>query len=173
MNNNFKKFVDKLKRKERLYRTKVELKEHPIKGMGLFARDKFKKGDIIAYYKVTVYDADKYISPTHNVYTFHIYRKNGAYIKKYIGDIDKSSFPNPVNGISFLGPFANEPSVGETSNAEVDLNLDENYSDRRWLRAGDTVIYNVIAIKTIKKGDEILWYYGDDYLRNYEVNEKN
>lgn len=150
---------------------KVALKKHSVKGMGLFALQPIKKGEIIAYYKVTIHEHGKYKSPTNNVYTFNIYRKSGTDIKKYIGDIDNNSFPKEIDGVSFLAPFANEPSIGEKSNAEIDLDLDENYKNRRFVKAGENMIYKLVAIKNIKKGEEILWYYGDQYIRNYKVSK--
>ena len=33
-------------------------------------------------------------------------------------------------------------------------------------------IYKLVAIRHIKPGDEILWYYGPDYNRDYEVSKK-
>ena len=162
--------INKVKKQNK--NKKVILKKHSIKGMGLFALQSIKKGELIAYYKVTIHEYQKYKSPTNNVYTFNIYRKNETDIKKYIGDIDNNSFPNiNITDISFLAPFANEPSIGEKSNAEVDLDLDENYKNRKFVKTGEFMIYKLVAIKDIKKGEEILWYYGDQYVRNYKVSK--
>jgi hypothetical protein len=169
---NFDKLVKKIIKRDSKYDLKVQLKEHPIKNTGLFAIKPIKKGEVIAHYKIGVYVYKGYTSPTNNVYTFNVYRKSGSDIKKYVGDINEHSFPLPINNIPFWGPFANEPSKGEVSNAEIDLNLDANYASRKTVKEGDTLVYDLVAIKNIKKGDEILWYYGEDYLRNYEVSKK-
>ena len=148
---------------------KIELKKHQVKGYGLFAKKLIKKGEVIAFYKVTVYYAARYKSPTNNIYTFNVYKLDGNENKRYIGDIDNNSFPKPINNISFLAPFANEPSEKENEviNSEMDYNLDENYKNRKIVKVGDTLIYNLIALKNIKKGEEVLWYYGDEYVRDY------
>ena len=49
----------------------------------------------------------------------------------------------------------------------MDYNLDENYKNKKIVKIGDSLIYNLVAIKNIKKGDEILWDYGDEYVRDY------
>lgn len=168
----FKLDINKIKKQASTSSIKVILKKHYNKGMGLFAKQAIKKDEVIAYYKVTIFETKKYDSPTKNVYTFNIYRKNESEIKKYIGDIDDSSFPKPLNNISYLAPFANEPSIGEKSNAEMDLNLEENYKDIKYAKAGEHMVYKLMAIRDIKKGEEILWYYGDDYYRNYAVSKE-
>ena len=159
--------MDKIKKQADSEKLKIELKKHPVKGFGLFAKRLIKKGEIIAFYKITVYSAIKYNSSTNNTYTFNVYKKDGTENKKYIGDIDSTSFPKSINNISFLAPFANEPSTNETINAEMDYNLDENYKNKKIVKIGDSLIYNLVAIKNIKKGDEILWDYGDEYVRDY------
>jgi hypothetical protein len=170
--NNFKLDIDTIKKRTSNKYVKVQLKKHPIKGIGLYATQNIQKNEVIAHYKITVYLYKNYDSPTKNVYTFNVYRKNGTDIKKYIGDISNDSFVKPVKNISFLAPFANEPSIGEKSNAEMELNLENNYKDRSHVNVGDTLIYNLVAIRDIKKGEEILWYYGEQYNRDYKVSKK-
>ena len=46
-----------------------------------------------------------------------------------------------------------------------------NYSDKTYSLAGETGIYKLVASKKIKPNDEILWYYGSGYERNYNVSK--
>ena len=149
----------------------VTLKNSP-KGVGLYATKPFKKGDTIAYYKVRIFKYKNYISPTDSVYSFGIYRKNGDEYKTLIGDIDLDSFPPPKNNITYWAPFANEPNKDERVNAEVDENKEGNYKNKTYSKAGENAIYVLKAGRDIKKGDEIMWYYGKGYERDYKVGKK-
>jgi len=151
---------------------KVTLKSSKRKGVGLYAVKDINKGEIIAYYKIKVFRKKDYISPTDYVYCFEVYRKNGKEYKRLIGDIDEDSFPQPLNGVPFWGPFSNEPSMGERSNSEIEIELDTNYKDRNYSVPGDHMIYSLIAKRKIRKGDEILWYYGDGYDRDYKASKR-
>jgi len=151
---------------------KITLKKDPIKSSGVYATKPIKKNEVIAYYKVKVFNYDKYESPTGNMYTFNIYTKNGNESKTFIGDIDLDSFPLPENNITFWGPFLNEPSKGQKANAEVDNNIKENYKNRKRVKEGQTLIYKIVAKRNIKTGEELMWYYGEDYIRDYEVGDE-
>lgn len=150
----------------------VTLKRTANKGVGLYATKHIKKGETIAYYKITVFKTSVYESPTNYMYSFEVYKKDGDNYKRLIGDVDLKSFPEPLNDIPFWGPFANEPSINQKSNAHLDMNLKENYKNRKKVDVGQTMVYQLIATKHIKPGDEILWYYGPDYIRDYKVSEK-
>lgn len=148
---------------------KVTLRHDKERGVGLFATKFIKKGELIALYKMTVFNVNTYKSPTKNVYAFDVYRKNGRSNDRLIGDIDLESLPDPLNNVPFWAPFANESSESK-SNAEVDNNLAINYANRRIIKPKDVIIYYLKASRNIKKGEEITWYYGDSYLRNYVLN---
>jgi len=148
----------------------VKLKKTKDKGLGLFATKVIKEGDVIAYYKSKVYRTKEHESD--NVYIFEVYRKNGEAYKRLIADIDEDSFSDPLNNIPFWGPFANEPSKNQRVNCEIDINLKETYQDKTFLSPGDSVLYKLVATRKINPGDEILWYYGKDYERNYQVGKK-
>ena len=150
----------------------VKLKKTEDKGLAMFATKAIQKGDVIAFYKCKVFLNKTYESPTNNVYIFEIYKKNGEAYKRLIGDIDKDSFPDPVDNIPFWGPFINEPSKNQRVNSEIDINQKENYQDKTFTSPGDTMIYKLVATRKIKPGEEILWYYGKDYERNYQVGKK-
>ena len=152
---------------------KVELRKARNKGTALFARKPIKKGSVIAYYRMEVHDADKYKSPTKNMYTFTVYTKSGNESDKLIADLSPLSWGQPCNGIPFWAYFSNEPSGKQRENAFIDLNIANNYKNRSRVRPGDTITYRLVADRNIKKGEEIVWCYGDAYNRNYEPSCSN
>lgn len=158
---NHQKIIDKTPNKDHL---KVEMKESEGKGMGVFATNKIVKGEIIAFYRVKVYKMSKYKSPTDFVYSFEVYKKNSQPYKTLISDIYRGSFIDPVTDltgnrdlnnskdgyyISYWGPFLNEPnkSKGEKINAEVDLNLQEQYKKKKITEEGDILTYSIVATR--------------------------
>jgi hypothetical protein len=163
----------KLVKGEKGKNIKVTLKKGE-KGVGLYATKDIEKGEVIAYYKIKIFLLRDYNSPTDYVYSFEVYRKNGEKYKKLIGDIYEGSFPTSENGITFWAPFANEPSLtkNEKSNSEMDINLKYNYSEKTFSSPNEIAIYKLLAKKKIRSGEEILWYYGDEYSRNYSVSKK-
>jgi hypothetical protein len=151
---------------------KVTLKKSKGKGVGLFATRKIAEGEVIAYYRIKVFRSKDYESPTKGTYLFEVYRKNGDEYKRLTGDIYEGSFPEPIDGITFWAPFANEPTVDQRTNAEIDINLSETYNDKTKTMVDDIVDYKLIATRPIAAKDEILWYYGDRYSRNYKAGKK-
>jgi hypothetical protein len=147
----------------------VMLKRSELKGIGVYAKKSIKKGDIIAYYKLKIFDTNNYTSPTDRTYAFTIYDKSEKIVDGLIGDIDFSSLSPPIENIPFWGPFINEPSGEQIINVDVDYNLDYNYRDKSILNPGDYIIYKFVATMDINEGDEITWYYGKNYCRNYEI----
>lgn len=160
------RILTETKNKEKL---KVILKKDKIKGTGIYATKLIKKGEVIAYYKIRVFDHNTYKSPTNGVYTFTIYTIGNNPSKVFIGDIDLDSFPLPKENIPFWGPFANEPSGNQKINAEIDTDLIHNYGNKKRVKLGDYMIYNLIATRNIKPSEEVVWYYGEDYKRNYKL----
>ena len=47
------------------------------------------------------------------------------------------------------------------------MNFKEIYKNRDRLRVGDVIDYKIVSSQSIKKGEEILWDYGQDYTRDY------
>jgi len=139
------------------------------KGTSLYAIKPIKAGNIIAYYKFLIYK-DGYNGLDNNKYTMGVYKKNNMINMKLIGDIYEGSLDFPKYNIPFWGHFANEPSKNEKSNCIIDANIKSNYKNRNTVYEGDTMVYKLIAKRNIKPGDEILWYYGNLYSRDYEVN---
>jgi hypothetical protein len=164
----YRKLVREVPRKS----VKVTLKKSPGKGVGLFATKEIEAGEVIAYYRIKVFRHKDYESPTNGTYLFEVYKKNGDEYKRLIGDIYEDSFPPPVDGITFWAPFANEPTVSQRTNAEIDTNIRETYQNKTCTMLDDIVDYKLVATRDIHPKDEILWYYGDRYSRNYKVGKK-
>lgn len=160
--------------REYLSRLKTTLLCSPSKNIGIYAVQKINAGEIIAYYKITAYNVNNYKNPYQGKYAFQIYKETGEPNTELIGDLTPESLPLPTlknnsnTYIPFWGYFANEPSPGETLNAYVYLNLEENYHQRNYPYAN--FVYSIIAQNAIFPGEEILISYGDEYhLRNYDI----
>lgn len=167
----------------RNYNLKVTLKSTD-KGIGLVVTQPVYKNEVIAFYKLKIFKERDYESSTYFKYSFSIPRKNKEYYKIYIGDIFEGSFPPPEQfiypvqnsnipytiNIPYWGPFINEPSIHETSNCKLDMNIKYNYHNKTKSSPGETMIFSFIATQYLNPGDEILWYYGPDYERDYKVN---
>lgn len=149
---------------------KVILKKRQLKGTSLFANRDIKKGEDIAYYLMTVHNTKTYKSPTKDTYTFTIYNKNGNAMRNLIGDISLASLPPPCGDIPYWAYFSNEPSGSQEANCHIDINTKYNFQGRSVLKVGDICVYKLVANRLIKKGEEIVWCYGDDYARNYKPN---
>lgn len=153
----------------------VELRRNN-KGLGLYATKLINREQIVAYYKVKVYENDT-TSEIGDTYKIGIMSKTGKLYKYLYGDLYNGSFSLPVKDIqtgiyvSFLAPFINEPTPNEKENVEIDFNILHNYARKNKSRTGEIIIYKFRAIKDIEPDEEILWYYGDEYCRNYEVND--
>jgi len=152
----------------------ISLKKNRDKGWGVFANKSIKKGQLVAYYKMKVFDVNKYSSPTNNLYTFEVVDKKGKVLDELVGDLYQDSFQNPYRSIPFWGPFMNEPSGKQTPNIKIDTNIIYNYKNRDTLQPGDIIIYKFMASRTIKTGEELTWCYGKSYSEksNYETNCK-
>lgn len=143
------------------------------KGLSLFAREPIKKNHTISFYKLKVIsERSKYKPVKDGIYTFNIYTKDDEKSKKYYGDICLESLDKPRRGIPYFGYLANEPSGNQSCNATIEIDLKENYKDRDELKPGDFVTYRLVAMKDIPKDEEICWYYGDSYQRDYEISDK-
>lgn len=154
------------------YPLKITLKHDAIKGNGLFALCDIKENEIIAHYKIKIFNAKTYKSPSDFRYSFSVFSRSGHSLEHLIGDIDYDCFPMPLDDIPFWGPFVNEPSGKQIINACFNPNLKYNYKkyNRRGFRVGDTLIYSICSIRPIHTGEEITIYYGDEYERNYNIN---
>ena len=111
-----------------------------------------------------------YKSSTKCMYCFTVYTRGNKVSSHLVGDIDKESVPLPKNNIPYWAYFSNEPSGEQKENSEIDIALKENYKGRKHIKAGDFITYKLKATRNIKKGDEIVWCYGEGYGRDYKTN---
>ena len=152
---------------------KIEIRK-TSKGTSLFAREPIRKGNNIAFYKLKIIkERSKKPRVKGGIYTFSIYDKEGEKIKALTGDLCNESLEQPRRGIPFFAYFANEPSAGQKCNAHMDDSLKENYKDRETVDEGDFFTYRLLAMHDIAAGEEICWYYGDHYDRDYEVSDRS
>jgi len=149
---------------------KVQLKKDPMKGASLYARKNIKEGELIAYYKIMVFDMNTYDSPTEQMYQFDVYTKTGRISSRLIGDLYPGSAAKARGSIPFWAYFSNEPSSNQEENAYVDDDVKGNYRNRTRLNPGDTMIYKLYASRDIPVGAEITWCYGGSYVRDYSPN---
>jgi len=152
---------------------KIEIRR-TSKGTSLFAREPIRKGNNIAFYKLKIIkERSRKPRVKGGIYTFSIYDKEGEKIKALTGDLCDESLEQPRRGIPFFAYFANEPSAGQKCNAHMDDSLKENYKDRDTVDEGDFFTYRLLAMNDIAAGEEICWYYGDHYDRDYEVSDRS
>ena len=137
------------------------------KGTSLIANQDIKKGDLLAYYKMKVYNSKDYKGINDNMYTFNVYNKDNKHFRNLIADIYEDTIEQPINGITFWGHLANEPSVDQKPNSKIITKSNKNLEGD--IKGGDIVIYELIANNDIKKDGEITWCYGGSYKRNYEI----
>jgi hypothetical protein len=156
---------------------KIDLQSHPVKGLGVVARQFIKEGEVLAYYKLEIFREEGYQSPTDFMYAFDVYTKSGNTSRTFLGDISLRTLDPPLweeslqEYIPYWGIFLNEPSPGQQPNVHIDMNLEENYRHRKRVQAGEFMTYVVMATEDIQPGEEVLWYYGSKYERNYPVAE--
>lgn len=144
-------------------------KKYKNKGYGLCAGKNINKGDVVAYYRSTVYKADGHKRNTSIDYTFNVYSPSGNRNWSLVGDLTPASYQLPCNGVPYWGYLINEPNVGQKSNCYLDKQHAKNFSERKSLKIGDFVVYAIRAKRNIKKGEELMWYYGPYYERDYET----
>jgi SET domain len=149
---------------------KTYIKKTKNKGIGVFANKNIKKGETICYYMV------KIVNKLTTLYSDINYRigfqdDNGELIENIVGDVDSSCWKNPTStGIAYWGYLANEPSVNQTQNSV----LKKGYNNKKVkdLKIGDHYLYKIVSTKSIRKNEEVTWYYGDRYQRNYKTSGK-
>ena len=151
----------------------VTLKKNKFAGTGLFATKPIRKGRTIAYYKMKVNEDSKkksYKSPTKCMYCFTMYTKSGNAATSTVGDVHPESVPQPgKDNIPYWAHFSNEPSPGNPENSEIDISTKMNFKNRKKLKVGDFVTFKLKATRNIKKGEEIVWCYGEGYGRKYKT----
>ena len=147
---------------------KVTLKKNH-KGVSLYSTKPIKKGHIIANYKFNVYNYS-HRGVKNNMYTINVYTKSGKYNPNLIGDIYGGSLEEPKYNIPYWAYFSNEPSGDDIENCALDINIRGNYRNKKVMKVGDTMIYKLRATRNIPANTEIVWCYGEDYMRKYIAN---
>ena len=151
-------------------KTKVKLRNSKKYGIELVCSKPIRKGEIVAYYKFKVFRDATYKGFRDNMYTMTVVSKKDNPGRTLVGGLYSGSLELPVKGKTFLAFFANEPSGKIRENCELDVELAYNYRHRKIVLAGDTMRYSLRATKPIKKGERIVWCYGEQYERKYKVN---
>lgn len=120
-------------------------------------------------YHVLYLKEKRVVPPKKDMYHFMIYNKYGYRYRKLTGDLYSGSLPKPKNNIPYWGYFSNEPNCNQVCNAHVDFLLYENFTlkNRVTIKEGETITYGIVALKNIKKGEEVMWCYGNEYRRDY------
>ena len=142
----------------------VTLKKNKIKGNSLFSIKNIKKGDVVAYYKVKIYSYKKDpVSIWDDKYTVGIDGYPYLYADLYEGSLNNNK---TENNIPYWGYFSNEPNENQKCNVDLFIKDDK-------VKRGDTINLYLEATRDIKIGEEIVWYYGPNYKRDYVVNLKD
>lgn len=149
---------------------RVKLKRSKVKGVSLYAQKLIRKNQVIAYYKFMVYSNSKYENPLDSTYTITVYNRKGKENPRLIGDIYLGSAPPPRGTIPYWAYFSNEPSPDQEENAYLDTDPKGNFRKRDRVKAGETMVYKLRALRNIQKGEEITWCYGEGYGRGYVAN---
>lgn len=175
------------------------IRESEDKGLGMFARKKFQSDEVVAYYRCEVInvshhsDSDDTYRMALPTWLQHHLQSVGVpvgYIACDILSIPKD-VPPPLNGVPYWGFIINEPSPDETVNVYTDdqaqevcvhidtkqvtaqniINKIQCVKDWEHLFSQHTIYITYVfrAETAIQKGEEILWYYGDTYDRDYAI----
>lgn len=123
------------------------------KEWGLYTKKKLEQGAFIAFYTGTWYP---------------LYSKKG---NKYSVNVrDFALVPRIKNPRLHFAAMANEPSVGESVNSTL---LEIEYDGGEFNETSDTkyLCVALFAVRNIKENEEILWYYGENYDRNYKLGD--
>jgi len=160
------------------------IKRCPTKfGYGVFARRDLKKGTLVAYYVIKLVKAGGARSPTGGVYVTcapSSPQNPIRWSRTFEGDIGKDAgdvFGRYVfRGKPVCGHVINEPSKDEVENCDMpttvwDAKLLAGRS-RAVFKAGDVVFHDIKTLRAVKKGEELVTVYNEDYQRNYKVGKK-
>jgi hypothetical protein len=151
---------------------KVILQHTKEKGVSIFAIDEIKRGNYVAHYKVKIYENNL---REYNEYEIGIPLSDKSGLdNRTFGDIFEDSLPETgEDGVPYYGYFANEPTFGvdgERENVKLVPNetLTKYNGDNGDVELGQPIIMSLKATRNIKRGQEIMWVYGDDLYRGYK-----
>lgn len=151
----------------------VEIKESPGRGQGLFAKRDIKNGDYVAMYRVVARPNEE-TDPIYGVVLPTLTKE--SFDDKLTGvPIKDTSISTIKDGILIrnIAMYINEPGPNESSNVDILMNRVENLIRKNKQRAdvNDIFDYYFYATRDIKAGEELLWYYGPYYNRNYSISK--
>jgi len=165
----------------------IVIKHHPGKqGYGVFARRNLRKGALVAYYAIKLFRVSKSNkpTPTNDMYVTcapSSPKNPKGWSRTFYGDIGKHAgdvFGRYVfRGKPVCGHVINEPGKGERENCDMpttvwDASLLKDGRKRPHFKAGDVVFHDIKTLRPVKKGEELVTVYNDDYQRNYELGKK-
>jgi len=150
-------------------------------GYGVYARRNLSKGMLVCYYGIKCVKESGYKSPTKFVYlvcapaTTTNSQYNSRTLSGDIGEDAGDVFGRYVfRGKPVCGHVINEPSELETENCVMPKTVwdAKEIGDRTAFKAGDILFHEVRTLRTVKKGEELMTMYDDDYERNYKKGKK-
>lgn len=132
---------------------RIRARKYRNRGIGLEATEDIPSGRVIAYYRVKSVPSDTN-------------RKCGPYVvnlgNKRDGILEDSHIFGTYRNIPYVGPFVNEPPPGKEENVYFEEASPTNIIGYRDMK--------FISKRFIKKGEEILWCYGESYgKRSYKT----
>jgi len=126
------------------------------KGLGVVSQEDINKGVVIAYYRTNKI-SNKKLPGKYKCENYTIYAS-----QRSVGVMDSSLLFGTFRNIPYVGAYLNEPAYVNDVNCAVSEPLDvpnTNFVD-----------YKFTTTRYIKKGEELCWCYGPDYLgRNYKT----
>jgi hypothetical protein len=133
------------------------------KGLSVFAVQKIPKGQKICYYKFKVRkDRDKQEYLTN--YRICLRNNKNKTLKNLVGDLYEGSIRTPCSEdmIPYCGYLVNEACETQRFNAGIELEIQD------W-KLDDIGKYVLYALEDIGIGEEICWFYGKEYKRDYKI----
>jgi len=148
----------------------IQLVTIPTKGhqLGVVAREHIKKNTDIAVYIVEVLKENTYTSPLGDTYNIGVCDAKGNHIPDRIGMLTLPCLVDDLYlGLPRWGAFFNEPSPKESVNVEV--KFDSIHSLKAPGRKGKATLQvaKMRTTRAVKPGEELVWCYGDEYVRDY------
>ena len=132
---------------------RVRARKYKNRGLGIQAQEDIPIGRVIAYYRLRSVPEDSHKKCV--AYTVDI--RNGR-----DGVLDESLVFGVYRNIPYIGSLCNEPGFGKSENIELQ---DAAPTKRRGYKD-----LKLVSTRFIKKGEEIVWCYGDSYgKRSYKT----
>lgn len=145
---------------------KVCVTSIPGKNRGLRALSDLPRNYICAYYPVQIVPVDPDTPASDRSYWMYgtqVYNEKGNVYRKLKGRLAPRSLRRTVyKNKPVVAHFVNEPAPGETENCHV-------FFSSKFVQPGDIDYYPLKTTRAVRRGEELLWYYGDEYDRDYEV----